>query len=95
MIAPFSVVAIGKRILFGLNKSGPLGNLIEQCFRTKKVKIKTASIVSFGLRPLIKIDDTKVKDSLFALWTNPDKQKLKIKECKEFDLLDEYVNFFC
>ena len=92
MIAPFSVVAIGKRILFGLNKSGPLGNLIEQ-YWYEKGKIKTASIVSFGLRPLIKIDDTKVKDSLFVLWTNPDKQKLKIKESKEFDLLDEYVNF--
>ena len=47
---------IGKRILKGLNKSGPLGNLIEQ-YWYEKGKIKTASIVSFGLRPLIKIED--------------------------------------
>ncbi|MGD9487513.1 MAG: DGQHR domain-containing protein [Calditrichaceae bacterium] len=92
MISPFSTVAIGKRILLGLNKSGPLGNLIEQ-YWYEKGKIKTASIVSFGLKPLIKIEDVKAKDSIYSIWKNPDKQKLKIKDNKEFDLLDEYVNF--
>ncbi len=92
MINPFSAIAIGKRILVGLNKSGPLGNLIEQ-FWYEKRKIKTASIVSFGLKPLIKIEDIKAKDSIYSIWNNPDKQKLKVKDNKEFDLLDEYVNF--
>ena len=92
MINPFSTIAIGKRILIGLNKSGPLGNLIEQYWYEKR-KIKTASIVSFGLRPLIKIEDIKAKDSIYSIWKNPDKQKLKVKYNKEFDLLDEYVNF--
>jgi len=92
MINPFSAISIGQRILFGLNKSGPLGNLIEQ-YWYEKGKIKTASIVSFGLRPLIKIEDAKAKDSIYSIWKNSDKQKLKIKNNNEFDLLDEYVNF--
>jgi DGQHR domain-containing protein len=92
MINPFSSIAIGKRILIGLNKSGPLNNMIEQYFY-EKGKIKTASIVSFGLRPLIKIEDIKAKDSIYVIWNHPDKQKLKQKNSKEFDLLDEYINF--
>ena len=92
LINPFSVIAIGKRILIGLNKSGPLVNLIEQYFY-EKGKIKTASIVSFGLRPLIKIDDVKSKDSIFVLWDNIDKQKLKLKDNEETELLDAYVDF--
>ena len=54
MITPFSNIAIGKRILKGLNSNGPLSNLIEQ-YSFEKGKIKTASIVSFGLKPLIKL----------------------------------------
>lgn len=92
MISPFSSVAIGKRILLGLNKSGPLGNLIEQ-YWYEKGKIKTASIVSFGLRPLIKIEDIKAKDSLFFIWDHADKQNLKQKNNEEFDLLDAYIDF--
>jgi DGQHR domain-containing protein len=92
MISPFSNVAIAKRILQGLNKSGPLDNLIEQ-YWYEKGKIKTASIVSYGLRPLIKIEDTKVKDSVFVIWTNPDRHKLKVKNNEEHELLKEYVEF--
>ncbi|KJS05735.1 MAG: hypothetical protein VR77_07400 [Flavobacteriales bacterium BRH_c54] len=92
MISPFSTVAIGKRILLGLNKSGPLGNMIEQ-YWYEKGKIKTASIVSFGLKPLVKIEDVKAKDSMYVVWNHSDKQKLKQKDNKEFELLDEYISF--
>lgn len=92
MISPFSNVAIAKRILQGLNKSGPLDNLIEQ-YWYEKGKIKTASIVSYGLRPLIKIEDTKVKDSVFIIWQNSKKNKLKSKDTEEHELLKEYVDF--
>lgn len=92
MISPFSTVAIGKRVLAGLNKSGPLGNLIEQ-YWYEKGKIKTASLVSFGLRPLLKIEDVKAQDSIFYIWNNAEKQKLKAKNNKEFDLLTKYVEF--
>ena len=92
MISPFSIVAISKKILHGLNKSGPLVNLIEQYWYEKE-KIKTSSIVSFGLKPLIKIEDIKSKDSIYSIWKNPDKHKLKAKDNKEFYLLNEYINF--
>ena len=92
MITPFSSVAISKRILNGLNLSGPLNDLIEQ-YTFEKGKIKTASIVSFGLKPLIKIDDIKSKDSLFNLWPNPNKTKLKMVDSEEYQLLNEYINF--
>lgn len=92
MLSPFSSVAIAKKILQGLNKSGPLGNLVEQ-YWYETGKIKTASIVSYGLRPLIKIEDIKAKDSIYTIWNNPNKHKLKIKGNEDFDLLDQYVNF--
>lgn len=92
IINPFSNIAIAKRILQGLNKSGPLSDLIE-VYWYEKGKIKTASIVSYGLRPLIKIDDTRAKDSIFVIWKNSEKDKLKGKGEKDYQLLDDYVDF--
>jgi len=59
----------------------------------EKGKLKTASIVSYGLRPLLKLEDEKSKDSIFAIWNNVDKHKLRKKNSEEFDLLNEYINF--
>ncbi len=92
MISPFSPIAIGKKILTGLNKSGPLVDIIEQ-YWYEKSKLKTASIVSYGLRPLVKIDDIKSKDSLFSLWSNSNKQNLKLKDSTDYELLNEYIAF--
>ncbi|MFD0940818.1 DGQHR domain-containing protein [Pedobacter boryungensis] len=89
---PFSTIAIGKKILVKLNQSGPLSNTIEQ-YWYEKGKLKTASIVSYGLKPLIKIEDIKAKDSLFYLWTNSEKDKLKFKNSDDFDLLTKYIEF--
>lgn len=55
---PFSSIAIGKGILNMLNVHGPLENLVEM-YTFETGKIKTASIVSFGLKPLIKVDKLK------------------------------------
>lgn len=92
MISPFSPIAIGMRILSALNKSGPLSNIIEQ-YWYEKGKLKTASIVSYGLRPLVKIDDIKSKDSLYVIWSHSDKQKIKSKDISDSMLLNEYINF--
>ena len=56
MINPISSVSIAKKIIEKLNESGPLSNLLEK-YWYEKGKLKTASIVSFGLKPLIKIDE--------------------------------------
>jgi len=92
MINPMSSISIGKKILQGLNKNGPLNNRIEQ-YWYEKGKLKTASIVSYGLRPLIKLDDVKSRDSLFSVWKNSDKKKLKSKDSEDFALLDKYIAF--
>ena len=91
MISPFSTIAIGKRILLKLNESGPYDNLIEH-YSFEKGKLKTASIVSFGLKPLIKLDE-KAPDSLFYNWSNNNKNKLKEKDTEEYQLLEEYTKY--
>ena len=88
MLNPFSTVSISKHIINKLNESGPLGTLFEE-YWYEKSKIKTASIISFGLKPLVKFEET---DSLYKIWKNPDKEKLKSKD-EDFDLLLEYKEF--
>lgn len=88
---PFSSIAIGKCILKILNEHGPLVNFIEM-YTYEKGKIKTASIVSFGLKPLIKIDDSKA-DSLYRIWENENKVNLMDINCQDYTLLDNYKRF--
>lgn len=92
MINQFSSISISKKVLKSLNDSGPLAGKIEE-FWYEKGKLKTVSIVSYGLRPLLKLEDQKSTDSIYSLWTNTDKSKLKTKESEEYDLLEEYVDF--
>lgn len=88
---PFSSIAIGKCVLNQLNEHGPLVNLIEM-YTYEKGKIKTASIVSFGLKPLIKVDNQK-KDSLYRIWSNDKKEILTKPDCQDYVLLEEYKKF--
>lgn len=88
---PFSSIAIGKCVLNLLNEHGPLVNLIEM-YTYEKGKIKTASIVSFGLKPLIKIDNQK-KDSLYRIWSNDNKVILTKPDCQDYVLLEEYKKY--
>ncbi|MEI1682583.1 hypothetical protein V8P49_15395 [Acinetobacter baumannii] len=91
MVSPFSTIAISKRILRKLNENGPLNNMIEQ-YSFEKGKLKTTSIVSYGLRPLIKIEEDK-NDSLFHIWPHTEKYKLLEKGTEEYEILNEYINF--
>lgn len=87
LIEPYSNIAISKRILINLSKTGPLNGLLEIYFYETK-KIKTASIVSFGLSHLIKF---KNDDSLFKQWDHSEKEIL-LKGTRR-DVLDAYVEF--
>lgn len=91
MISPFSSIAIGKKILEQLNLNGPFKNKIEQNIFDKG-KLKTASVVSFGLRPLIKID-AKSKDTLYNIWQDTKKHELLLPKHENYDLRNEYINF--
>lgn len=91
IVSPFSTTAIGKEILRALNSNGPLeGKLMQSLYDTHKVS--TASIVSFGLKPLIKLDES-AQDSLFRIWDHPDKLVLKDKQCSNGELRQQYVEF--
>lgn len=88
---PFSNVAIGKCILNILNEHGPLVNLIE-IYTFEKGKIRTSSIVSFGLKPLIKMDMFK-NDTFYRIWDNDKKRNLLNPESQDYSLLNEYTKF--
>lgn len=91
MISPFSSTSICKGVISKLNESGPLSDIIS-VRSYDKGKLKTASIVSYGLIPLVKYDDSSESDSLYRLWPNPDKKKLN-KDCEDFELKKQYVDF--
>ena len=91
IVSPFSTIAIGKDIIKRLNENGPLQGKLTQTSYDKH-KISTASIVSYGLRPLIKMDEL-AEDSLFRIWDNPQKLSLKDKNCKDDNLRNEYIEF--
>lgn len=91
MVEPFSVTSIGKDILAKLSESGPLeGKLERYSFETGKVK--SVSIVSFGLKPLIKLEDST--DSMFSIWDNPNKEQLLIAEKNaNYQIRNDYIDF--
>jgi DGQHR domain-containing protein len=87
MLTPFSTTSIAKNIINKLNESGPLGTFFEE-YWYEKAKLKTSSIVSFGLKPLIKFEGN---DTLFKIWSHASKSKLKTG--KDFTALRTYKDF--
>jgi DGQHR domain-containing protein len=87
VLDPFSAESIAARVLYGLAKTGPLSGQIQQYFFDTN-KLKTSSIVSYGLKPLVKPSGT---DSLYAIWTNPNKEAFL--HGSDSRLLDDYVSF--
>jgi len=71
----YSTTAIAKDITNRLALKGPLADLLQISFFDPSNKIKTTSIVSYGLRPLLKFDGA---DSLFSTWAHRYKRRLTI-----------------
>jgi DGQHR domain-containing protein len=87
MLKPFSSESIAKALINKLNSKGPLENQFEVRFYETD-KIKTTSIVSYGLRPLVKLSGT---DSFFSLWKEPGKKELLNES--DLELLEKYISF--
>lgn len=87
VLDPYSAESIAARTLAGMAKTGPLAGFIQQYFYETE-KLKTASIVSYGLRPLVK---TNGSDSLFSVWNNPN--KLEVSSENNLAMLEEYISF--
>jgi len=87
-ISPFDPESIARRIVNHLNdQTGPLQDEFERFF-FESGKVKTTSIVSFGVRPLASI---RSADSLFSIWQRPGKEK--VLEGQDYELLSEYAKF--
>lgn len=87
MLNPFSSEAIAKAVLNKLNSHGALLDIFERHFY-EKGKLKTSSIVSFALKPIVK---TSGNDSLFCVWKNQNKSALIEKN--DEDLLNQYIDY--
>jgi hypothetical protein len=87
VLDPFTVGSIASRVLTKIARKGPLTGHIEQYFYEKD-KLKTSSIVSYGMKPLVK---TSGSDSLFAIWQSTVKKFVEDKS--DQDALNEYTDF--
>jgi hypothetical protein len=68
-----------------MNEHGPLEGEFER-YSFEKDKIKTTSIVSYGVRNVIKFNG---HDTLYAVWSNPDKEKTQ----KDAAVTDLYIKY--
>jgi DGQHR domain-containing protein len=87
IVEPYSPIAIGKAVIHLLGSRGPLDGLLERHFYDAG-KIKTASIVSYGLKHIVGLH---AEHSFFKLWRGPDKKLLSQSKSKE--TLDRYVDY--
>lgn len=93
LLKPYSTIAIAKEVMNRLARMGPLNSLLQTNFFDPPDRIKTSSIVSYALQPLVKTDGT---DSLFAAWNNTNKALLIDRQANEVqrkELLAEYIEF--
>ena len=72
MLKPFAVQSIARRVLRGLNSRGPFANQFATAF-SEGPKIKTATVVSYALNPLVRPGST---ESLYNAWASPHKESL-------------------
>lgn len=88
VINPFAAESIAKRVLNYMNDMpGPLQDEFERFF-FEKDKLKTTSVVSFAIKPLVA---PKSDQSLFALWDQP--EKAEVINGSSDNMLEEYVEF--
>lgn len=93
LLNPFSTIAIAKEVTNRLSRRGPLAGLLQTNFFDPPDRIKTTSIVSYGLRPLIKMDGT---DCLFAAWGSSSKSLLNDRVAASDQrkvALEQYIEF--
>ncbi|WP_080962517.1 DGQHR domain-containing protein [Chromobacterium subtsugae] len=89
IVRPFSGTAVAKRVLQELNRRGPLAGMLQTHYFDSPKKIKTSSIVSYGLRPLVKFDG---KDSISEIWS---KSNLPLKDPQNHNQnsIENYISF--
>ncbi len=87
ILNPFLSESIATQVLQDLSKKGPLSGKIQQQFYEND-KIKPSSIISYGLKPLVKLNG---QDCLFRIWPNP--SKIEMEKLQSDQLRSEYIEF--
>ena len=87
VLEPFAPDSIAARVLTQLSRSGPLEGWIEQYFFDSN-KLKTSSIVDFGLKPLVK---TNGIDSIFTIWMHQNRDD--VAKGVNDEALTDYISF--
>lgn len=89
VLDPFRAISVARLVLNRLSETAPLKGYLART-SIDSGKIKTASIVSFGLQPLTKRSG---EDSLFHLWSEETvKNRLKAGQRNDADL-EAYLDF--
>ena len=88
---PYSAIGIARKVLTLLNDREPFFDKFQvYSFETKK--IKTPSIINWGLKDLVEINEAK--NTLFKYWNHDNKNILSDKTSDKFDeVYDEYLQF--
>ncbi|MGB2947604.1 MAG: DGQHR domain-containing protein [Rhodococcus sp. (in: high G+C Gram-positive bacteria)] len=87
--APYTDVAIARRVLNDLNKRRAFRGLF-QLSQMDQAPIKIASIVKFALRYLVDVNSTT---GLFKYWANGDETRNSLTTKGDAELLDKYVTY--
>jgi len=74
ILSPYSTIAIAKSVVQRLNSKGALKGFLQTNYFDPPNLIRTTSIVSYGLRPLVKLDG---EDALFTAWNQAGKERLR------------------
>lgn len=85
---PFSPDSIGKRVVQRLADLSALRDKLERSFYDIGV-LKTATIVSYGLRPFVRLE---AEDGLLTRWGNAE-QRAAAKKGEDVSSLNEYTTF--
>jgi DGQHR domain-containing protein len=88
IVEPFSTDSVAKRTIQRLALKGPLSGILERHYFDTGV-LRTTTIVSYGLRRLVRIDGD---ESIFALWSTT-ADRAELKKLKDATLLGSYIDF--
>ncbi|WP_156375642.1 hypothetical protein [Methylobacterium sp. Leaf125] len=88
LLKPYSPDSIARKVMNSINDGkGPLNGLFVKYFFDKS-KLKTTTIVSYGIVPLVRIQE---HDTLFQHWTYD--QKVNVAKGDDSEGLENYIKY--
>lgn len=88
LLDPFRPVSVARMVVNKLANSAPLGGILQKS-EYDIDRIKTTTIVVYGIQPLVKRSGS---DSLYSIWSDPNKTDI-VDGNKDIDALERYIDF--